>query len=124
MRTTPENIVVLAPGEVFVFGSNLAGRHGSGAARTARELFGAQYGKGEGLTGRCYAFPTLGTMLQRRTLPALRKSRDRFFGVALLHPELTFLLTRVGTGLAGYEEKVMITLFADSPASVVKPEGW
>jgi hypothetical protein len=123
-RTTPDSITGLGENEFFVFGSNLAGRHGAGAARLAREKFGALYGIGEGLTGRCYAFPTLDEHLGRRDMAALARARDRFFETALALPEKTFLLTKVGCGLAGYPEDDMAALFADAPPNVAKPEGW
>lgn len=123
--TASDVITELKPNEIFVFGSNLAGRHGAGAARQAREQFGAVYGVGEGLTGQCYAFPTLGVKLGKRTRAGLETSRDTFYAVACSHPELTFLLTKVGCGLAGYPEEQMIRLFStDCPENVVKPDGW
>lgn len=124
MRTTPENITSLADGEIFVFGSNLAGRHGAGAAATARRKFGAEPGVGEGLTGQCYAFPTLDDSLRKLTMRELQASRDRLYLIAGLNPELTFLLTRVGTGLAGYGEQEMADLFAGAPGNIVTPPGW
>lgn len=59
MRFTPDKITKLAPDEIFVFGSNLAGRHGGGAALTAMQHFGAEWGKGEGIQGQSYAIPTM-----------------------------------------------------------------
>ena len=123
-RTTPEVITELAYGEIFVFGSNLAGRHGAGAARLAAQKFGAVYGVGEGLTGRSYAFPTLTAQLRRRTPAALARSAATFLGTARQHPELTFLLTKVGCGLAGYDEQDMAALFKNAPPNVVRPPGW
>jgi hypothetical protein len=123
-RTTPEWIAELSDGEIFVFGSNLGGRHGAGAARTARWRFGAELGVGEGLTGQCYAFPTLDGNLAKLTMRELEASRDRLYLIAGLNPQLTFLLTRVGTGLAGYSEEEMSALFAEAPGNIVKPPGW
>jgi hypothetical protein len=117
-------ITRLQPGEIFVFGSNLAGRHGAGAALQAHLLFGAEYGIGEGLTGRCYAFPTLDRWLRTRSYRSLRESRDRLYATARALPDKTFLLTKVGCGLAGYPEETMKALFARCPANIVKPEGW
>lgn len=110
--------------QVFVFGSNLAGRHGKGAALQARQDFGAMPGVGEGLTGHCYAFPTLDRNFRRRTPEELRKSRDEFFRVAESLPEWEFLLTKVGCGLAGYPESRMIELFRGAPKNIVPPVGW
>jgi len=135
MRTTPENITELADNEIFVFGSNLLGIHGSGAAKTARELFGAKLGVEEGLTGNCYAFPTVTRPATRSSLNSalttyqltrehLQQVRDRLYTVARDLPKMTFLLTKVGCGLAGYPEEYMSSLFTDSPANIIKPLGW
>lgn len=124
MRTTLENIVDLAPNEIFVFGSNTLGRHLGGAAKLAYEKFGAEYGVGEGRTGKCYAFPTLDGNFQQRTADEMIASTRMFKDVANFFPDLTFLLTRVGTGIAGFLEEDMIALFKDCPPNVIKPEGW
>lgn len=124
MRYTPENIFSLATNEVFVFGSNLKGRHGAGAAKLALLKFGAIYGVGEGITGRCYAFPTLTGSLGHRTQAELEASRDLLFETARAKPDNIFLLTKVGCGLAGYAEATMRELFLNAPANVIKPEGW
>lgn len=115
-------ITTLKSNEVFVFGSNLSGRHGAGAARQALEQFGAEYGVGEGLTGNCYAFPTLDRNLRKRRVKELRDSRDLFYKVCSENPDKTFLLTAVGTGLAGYPLNEMKQLFKKAPKNVVKPE--
>lgn len=117
-------ITSLQPHERFVFGSNLAGRHAGGAARQAFDQFGAEWGVGEGLTGQCYAFPTLNQELQRMAYENLVQSRDVFYRCAAAHPELTFLMTAVGTGIAGYSEEAMRSLFRNPPINVVVPEGW
>jgi hypothetical protein len=117
-------IVELDPTDIFVFGSNLAGRHGAGAAKQAAEQFGAQYGVGEGLTGMCYAFPTLDEKLQQLPWERLELARNRFVMTARENPHLWFLLTKVGTGLAGYNEQEIISLFFNVPENVVRPKGW
>ena len=117
-------ITKLRPGEIFVFGSNRAGIHGGGAARLAREKFSAQHGVGEGLTGQCYAFPTLNENFEKVSRAALEASRDSFFETARRHPELTFLLTKVGCGIAGFAEDEIRPLFRDAPANVILPEDW
>lgn len=122
MRESP--IQVLQPDEVFVFGSNLAGRHGKGAALQARVKFGAKAGVGEGLTGQTYAFPTLGHRLEKRSMEDLAASRDRLYDTCRAYPQKRFLLTKVGCGLAGYEESAMRELFRGAPGNVVMPEGW
>jgi hypothetical protein len=126
-------ITKLAPKEIFVYGSNTAGRSGAGAALQAVKMFGAVYGVGEGLTGQCYAFPTLDDYLRqfswsevRQDYPMLVRARDRFYECARCRPDLIFLLTKVGCGLAGYPESYMKSLFMgpDRPANIVLPEDW
>lgn len=117
-------IIELEPDEIFVFGSNLAGRHGAGAAKQAAVQFGARYGVGEGLTGMCYAFPTLDHTLHKRTYLDLLDSVGKLYGEVESHPHLRFLLTKVGCGLGGYAEDYMKSLFFDSPDNLIKPEGW
>jgi hypothetical protein len=88
---------------IFVFGSNLAGRHGKGAALHAARHHEAQAGVGEGLTGRSYAIPTKDERLRVRAWPDVCASVDRFLKFAATHGQReTFLLTPIGCGLAGY----------------------
>lgn len=115
---TPDNITSLDPGEVFVFGSNKYGLHDGGAARVAFEKFGAVMGQGEGLQGDSYAIPTMGTWRE------LADAVDTFIAFAEDHPELTFLVTKVGTGIAGWLEGPVKRLFYGAPENVVLPEGW
>ena len=99
---TPERISVLRENEIFVFGSNLLGHHMGGAARTARRVFNAEMGVAEGLTGQAYALPTLGEDMRRVAPEALRASLERLLRFALEHQKLTFYLTEVGCGIAGW----------------------
>lgn len=117
-------VYALAPSEVFVFGSNDAGIHGAGAAAVAQRLFEAVYGVGEGPTGRCYAIPTKDRELRTKPLGKIRNSVERFFLYARSHPGTTFLLTRVGCGLAGYRDADIKPLFAEAPLNVVLPPEW
>ena len=117
-RTTPEHITSLAADEVFVFGSNARGTHGGGAARVAFDRFGAVWGEGEGHFGQSYALPTMGGMDE------IRDSARKFRAFAAEHADLTFLLTKVACGIAGYDEAEIAPLFADTPANVIKPAGW
>ena len=109
---------------VFVFGSNLAGRHGRGAALDAKLKHGAVYGVGEGLSGQSYAIPTKDERLRTRPLPAIRESVERFMKFAADHPEMTFQVTRVGCGLAGYRDEDIAPMFAGAPGNCLLPEGW
>ena len=107
---TPECISVLQEDEIFVFGSNLLGHHMGGAARTARRIFTAEMGVAEGLTGQAYALPTLGKDMRRVAPEALRASLQRLLLFALDHPMLTFYLTEVGCGIAGWSAEEVSAL--------------
>jgi hypothetical protein len=117
-------ITHLEPNEIFVFGSNQRGAHAGGAARLAKEKFGAQEGVGEGLTGQSYAFPTLTANFEKVSRASLEASRDRFLAIARQNPEKTFLLTKVGCGIAGFTEDEIRPLFKNAPANVGLPEDW
>jgi hypothetical protein len=106
---------------VFVFGSNLAGRHGKGAALWAKENRGAIYGQGEGHQGNSYALPTKDEHLRTLPLYRIRNYADRFKRFAREHPELTFQLTPVGCGLAGWKPCAIAPMFEDAPPNVDLP---
>lgn len=107
-RVAPEPITTLGENEIFVFGSNIQGMHGGGAAWYAKEHFGAQWGVGEGLTGRSYALPTM------EGEASLAHAVSNFIVCAREHKELTFLVTAVGCGIAGYTPKEVAPLFKDA----------
>jgi len=115
-RVTPERIDSLAPGQVFVFGSNLQGAHGGGAARLAHERFGAVWGQGVGLQGRSYAIPTM-----QGGVETIRPYVDEFIEFAYQHSEMTFLVTRIGCGIAGFTPMEIAPLFA---LAVALPNVW
>ncbi len=106
-RITPYQINSLGPNEIFVFGSNLAGAHGGGAARLAYERFGAVMGQGVGLQGQSYAIPTM-----QGGPNTIRPYVEEFIAFAKEHPELTFLVTRIGCGIAGFTPTEIAPLFA------------
>lgn len=108
-------------GEIFVFGSNLAGRHGKGAALCARQRHGAIYGQGEGLQGESYAIPTKDEWMRSRGLTEIEHSVMRFINFAKRHPKLSFRLTPIGCGLAGYKPEQIAPMFSYAPANVVMP---
>ena len=108
---TPDMITELGPNDVFVFGSNLAGQHCGGAARTAFQRFGAVWGEGEGLQGQSYAIPTM-----HGGVAAIRPYVDRFIEFASQHPDLTFYVTRIGCGIAGFTARQIAPLFRAAPA--------
>ena len=102
---TPESISTLDKDEIFVFGSNLAGNHMGGAARTALR-WGAVMGQGTGLQGHTYAIPTM-----FRTVDEIKPYVDEFIAFACSHPEYRFLVTKLGCGIAGFTYTEMAELF-------------
>ena len=104
-RVAPDKIESLESNEIFVFGSNASGYHGGGAAAFAMHKFGAIWGQGEGLQGQCYAIPTMEGM------DNMKAAIERFTQFADQHPELRFLVTRVGCGIAGYSVREVAPLF-------------
>ena len=105
-RFTPDRITELGENEIFVFGSNLAGAHGGGAALLAYRKFGAIWGQGVGLQGQSYGIPTM-----QGGVETIAPYVDEFIAFAEAHPELTFFVTKIGCGIAG---------FSHPPARVVK----
>jgi len=120
-RTTPEFITSLEPNEIFVFGSNLKGMHGGGAAYIAYRKFGAIMGQGVGLQGQSYAIPTM-----QGGVDTIRPYVDEFIWFAKQHPELTFLVTRIGCGIAGFTDEEISPLFeaAHGVENIVLPPNW
>lgn len=106
---TPDHIDSLKEDEVFVFGSNLAGMHGGGAAYAAFKLFGAVMGCGVGLRGQSYAIPTM-----QGGVETIKPYVDDFIAFAKEHPELFFFVTRIGCGIAGFRDKEIAPLFAEA----------
>ena len=106
---TPERISELKENEIFVFGSNLAGAHGGGAARLAYKRFGAVWGEGVGLHGQTYAIPTM-----QGGVETIKPYVDAFIRFAKAHSRLTFLVTRIGCGIAGFRDEEIAPLFTDA----------
>ena len=105
-RVTPDKVEALRPGQIFVFGSNLAGHHDGGAAYVALRKFGAVYGQGVGLQGQCYAIPTM-----QGGVDTIRPYVDEFIEFAATHRDLTFFVTRIGCGIAGFKDEEIAPLF-------------
>ena len=123
-RATKEWIKELGPNEIFVFGSNLAGRHGAGAARTAHEVWGAEMGVGVGLTGRTYALPTCDEHINPLPTKQIREHIRNFVLYARGQVGYTFLVTEIGCGLAGYTPWQIAPLFPDvtmSTTNIILP---
>ena len=113
-RTTSENITDLNENEIFVFGSNLSGRHGKGAAKTALG-WGAKWGQSKGLQGRTYGIPTKGANVRRTlTIREIKPFVDEFIEFAKNNENLVFLVTEIGTGLANHTKENMAPLFRES----------
>ena len=105
-RIAPDRIADLRENEVFVFGSNLAGMHAGGAAHLAFRKFGAVWGQGVGLQGRSYAIPTM-----QEGVETIRPHVEAFIGFAREHPQLKFLVTQIGCGIAGFSPRQIAPLF-------------
>ena len=118
---TPDAINSLKPDEVFVFGSNLHGHHGGGAARAARNKFGAIWGQGVGLQGQSYAIPTM-----QGGVETIKPYVDQFVGFAKEHTELFFYVTRIGCGIAGFKDSDIAPLFKEAMgiANICLPESF
>ena len=118
---TPDMISELKTDEVFVFGSNLEGMHGGGAAYTAFKKFGAAMGCGVGHRGQSYAIPTMHGRVED-----IRPYVDEFIRYAAEHPELFFYVTRVGCGIAGFKDREIAPLIAEARElkNVCLPKGW
>lgn len=106
---------------IFVFGSNLAGRHGKGTALVAALYHRAQRGVGEGLTGNSYALPTKDATLASLPLAEIEGHVKQFLDFARSHPEKRFMVTRVGCGLAGYKPEEIAPMFAGAPENCFLP---
>ena len=116
---TPNWIKQLQENEIFVFGSNLDGFHGGGAARAAMNHYGAVWGQGVGLQGQSYAIPTM-----HGGVDVIKPYVDDFIAFARQHPELRFLVTRIGCGIAGFAVEQIAPLFADAidDENIILPE--
>jgi len=108
-RNTPDFITTLKPGEVFVFGSNIHGMHGGGAAAVAYRNFGAVWGQGVGLQGQSYAIPTM-----EGGVDYVAGYVNDFITFAKEHPDLFFWVTKIGCGIAGFTEEEIAPLFKDA----------
>ncbi|MCH5224190.1 MAG: hypothetical protein J1E82_09135 [Muribaculaceae bacterium] len=108
-KYTPQFITSLGENEIFVFGSNLQGMHAGGAARIAHEKFGAVWGQGVGLQGKSYAIPTM-----QGGVETIKPYVDEFIEFSKEHPELTFYVTRIGCGIAGFTDEEIAPLFREA----------
>ncbi len=109
---------------IFVFGSNQAGRHGLGAAKVAREQYGAEYGMGQGLWNRSYAIPTKDVFIEPLPLHDIHRFVQLFIRDAAHRSDLEFFVTAIGTGLAGFSHAEIAPMFRGSPLNCDFPENW
>ena len=109
---------------IFVFGSNLAGIHGAGAALYARKHHGAIYGQGIGLQGQSYAIPTKDARIITLPIREITKYVNQFIDFAGRSPSMAFMVTRIGCGLAGYTDIQIAPLFKDATENCVLPNEW
>lgn len=121
MKFTPGRITSLKENEIFVFGSNLQGMHGGGAATVALRNFGAVWGCGVGRQGQSYAIPTM-----QGEVETIKPYVDEFIEYARQHTELTFYVTRIGCGIAGFNDKDIAPLFKEALElnNVIIPESF
>jgi len=110
--------------KIFVFGSNLAGRHGKGAALYARRYHGAIYGQGVGLQGSSYAIPTKDERIRTLPLSQILPYVEEFLEFARSHPDIEFQVTRIGCGLAGYKDEHIAPMFRGAPSNCVLAPEW
>lgn len=109
LKYTPENITSLERDDIFVFGSNLEGRHLGGAARVALDKFGARMGQGVGIQGQSYAIPTM-----QGGVDTIRPYVDEFIDLAREWDQNTFYVTRIGCGIAGFTDEEIAPLFDEA----------
>lgn len=124
MTQTTHTMTTAKPRRIFVFGSNLAGRHGKGAALYAKQHHGAIYGLGEGVQGDSYAIPTKDFSLKSLPLSEIAKHVKKFVAFARTNWDLTFDVTRVGCGLAGYSDDQIGPFFKSAPSNCKLPAEW
>lgn len=111
--------------QIFVFGSNMSGFHGAGAARAAMDHYGAKWGVAEGITGGSYALPTVRELIEGpRTLDEVKVSVVKFLDYANENPNMKFFVTRVGCVLAGFSDAIIAPLFRNAPNNCSLPETW
>jgi hypothetical protein len=111
-------------GEIFVFGSNLAGIHGAGAALVAYRHYGAKFGKGVGLSGTSYALPTKDKQIKSLPLRDIKGNVETFLEFAKEHDKSFFFITRIGCGLAGFKDSQIAPMFLGAPTNCSFPSVW
>lgn len=121
---TVTNITDLGQNQIFVFGSNLNGWHAGGAARQAKEKFGAIEGQSRGFQGKSFAIPTLDTKMRKVPLWCICVHLIELRDYAQLTPNKEFLLTPIGTGIAGFTVEEIKSILPDFPENVKLVGDW
>ena len=124
MSPTIEEKMTDTPAPIFVFGSNLSGIHGAGAARFALQHHGAIWGNGKGLQGNSYGIPTKDESIETLPLIVINVYVGEFLEFAEANEEMIFQVTRIGCGLAGYKNEDIAPMFKDAPFNCILPEEW
>lgn len=119
-----KELFITGSNNIFVFGSNLAGRHGKGAAKFAKEFCGAVYGQGFGLQGNSFAIPTKDENLRTLPLEPIHSFVRQFLHFAEQNKDKLFYVTRIGCGLAGYTDIQIAPMFAHTPPNCILPAMW
>lgn len=114
----------MRPSLVFVFGSNLAGRHGAGAAKEAVLHWGARFGLGQGYYGRSFAIPTKDEKIRTLPLERIKVYVDGFLSFARMSPSTMYYVTPIGTGLAGYSHEQIAPMFKGAPDNCMFCPEW
>lgn len=124
---TPDPIdpTIMGPNDIFVFGSNTEGRHGKGAALTAKTHFGAIYEQASGLQGNSYAIITKDLKIGKKSisLELIEEQIDILIQFALDNSDKKFWVVKLGCSLAGYSIKEIAQLFSNKliPNNIVLP---
>jgi len=122
--TTEETGTNVLQPEIFVFGSNLSGIHGAGAAKAALDKWGAQFNNGLGFQGNSYAIPTKDERVQTLDIETVKVFVRAFLAFAFQHTETKFLITRIGCGLAGFKDEEIAPLFRGATKNCVFSAAW
>jgi hypothetical protein len=117
-------VSLIVEGQIFVFGANRAGRHGKGAAKHALDHYGAIYGQGEGRQGNSYGIPTKDEHIKTLPLVEIKRHVETFLAYAGAKMGERFLVTAIGTGLAGYRHAQIAPMFRTAPRNCILPFEW
>ena len=118
------DVLLLNEYQLFVFGSNLAGIHGAGAAKFAHNELGAKWGCGMGYTGNCYAIATKDLNIETLSLHLIEQQVMLFKKLAFEDVRFDYVVTKIGTGLAGYTDDEIAPMFKLAPDNCLFHKDW